>query len=347
MSDAEQPSVGTEQSAPAPAAADDTKRVAFILDLLHTANGQRLTRGDLNPKLKSKRGAEAGLNPELATPVLQACADKGYLQATKAGRSVAYSLTEAGAAHLETIRPSLASLKPSRSAGRIVPPASEEVRKRRVHFLLLQVLEAPGHSTTDTEANGRHKSFGTQSLGLNAATSGQLRRELAAQGLLDMTGTGRSTLFSLTRAGQLRLGNGEFLPDRDLTLSGKTLNDLLEAAREVGKQFTSDTRESHAPVDLEKALQDAYSELRRERYATSGLVPIHELRAEIRKRFGEVSARHDVFDAAVNSLRLNRGMRIIPIADHAKATPQQIQDSIQGVGEVLFYLEAAHESAVL
>ncbi len=85
----------------------------------------------------------------------------------------------------------------------------------------------------------------------------------------------------------------------------------------------------------------------RERHAVGGLVPIHEVRAAVRKQFGETAARHDVFDEVVLGLWRTQKLRLTPITDHAKATPDQLQDAIPGVGEILFYLEPAHAPAIV
>jgi hypothetical protein len=77
------------------------------------------------------------------------------------------------------------------------------------------------------------------------------------------------------------------------------------------------------------------------------LVPIHEVRAEVLAQFGPAAARHDVFDEAVLGLWRAKQVRLTPIADRGKVTPQQLQDAIPGVGETLYYLEGAHESAAV
>jgi hypothetical protein len=318
--------------------------------MLASAPDRRLTRGELNKKLNNRGAALVGLTPESASPVLELCSQKEYVQSNSVRRTVAYVLTAAGAAHLDTIRTLHPILNSPQSRGRVIPPANDQIRDYRASYLLLQVLKDPGQSPSETEANRQLDSYGRQGLELNAATALQVRQELVAQGFLTLSGAGRSLRYGITRAGRLKLGNAEFPVDPTFKLTGRTLNALLEAAREVGKQFAPlsvDASGSPDRAELEKAVLAECAELRREQYAVSGLVPIHEVRAEIRKRFGDASARHDVFDEVVLGLWREKAFRLTPIADHARATPQQLQDSIPGVGEVLFYLEAAHEPAAV
>jgi hypothetical protein len=49
-----------------------------------------------------------------------------------------------------------------------------------------------------------------------------------------------------------------------------------------------------------------------------------------------------LFDDVVLELWRDKRIRLTPISDHARATPEQLQNAIPGVGEILFYMEAAH-----
>src|SRR3982751_2381827 len=79
---------------------DDKLPMAFLLRLLSTAPDRRLTRGELNKRLRIKAAGAVGLTPELARPLLERCSDQGYLRADTGRRTAAYALTEAGAAFL-------------------------------------------------------------------------------------------------------------------------------------------------------------------------------------------------------------------------------------------------------
>ena len=223
------------------------------------------------------------------------------------------------------------------------------MRDNRTGYLLLEVLKGPGQSLAQSDANDHLDTYAREGLELNAATARHLLQELAVQGLLAKLGDGKSVRYALTPSGRVKVANAEFPPRRKFTLTGHTLNALLEAAREIGKQFAARGRTGRDPdpAALERAVLAAFEELLRERHAVGGLVPIHEVRAEVRSRFGDPASRHDVFDEVVLHLWRAKKFRLTPIADHAKATPAQLGDAIPGVGETLFYLESAHAPATV
>jgi hypothetical protein len=174
---------------------------------------------------------------------------------------------------------------------------------------------------------------------------------LAGQGFLTITRNGRTERYTLTDAGRLHLGTLPFYDSFRFRLTGRVLNDLLEAAREADKQFAPSqatsgvypVSEHPSKAELERTILDKFEAMRRERYSVAGLVPIHEVRADVRERLGLAAAGHDVFDEAVLRLWRDKKVRLTSIADRGKATPEQLQDGIPGVGETLFYLEAVRE----
>ena len=83
----------------------------------------------------------------------------------------------------------------------------------------------------------------------------------------------------------------------------------------------------------------AYSDLVRKR-----MVPIHEIRTFVRRRLGDAAARHDSLDSVLLEMRRRMSWRVIPISDRSRATAEELQDAVPGVGETLFYLEADRES---
>jgi DNA-binding PadR family transcriptional regulator len=350
MTDAEPTSTGTPPTAAPDSTTANDRRTALLLHVLATATGRRLTRGDLNKKLRTKAAQSAGLAPESVRPLLDGCAAGGLLRVETAPRRVEYALTDAGLARLDTMRPLLPDVKHQGTRGKIIPPSNDQVSDLRIGYLLLEVLKAPGQSLGDAEANDHLDTYARDGLELNATTARHLWRELATQGLLARSGEGRFARYALTPAGRVRLANAEFPAGRKFTLTGEVLTALLEAAREVGKQFASapgDQAEHPSGADLEQAVLAAFGALLRERHAVGGLVPVHEVRAEVRRRFGDAAARHEVFDEVVLRLWRAKKLRLTPIADHAKATPAQLSDGIPGVGETLFYLEAAHAPAAV
>jgi DNA-binding MarR family transcriptional regulator len=323
---------------------DDQPRLAFLLLLLSAAPHRRLTQGDLKRKLRTRAAASRGLTPESAGALLGRCEAQGHVRREQTRRTVTYTLTDAGAAHLSTL-----GAPPLAVRGNIVPPANDQIRTYRTAYLLFEVLRAPGQSLAEAEASDHVSDYARDRLDLNVATARHLWKEFAAQGLLTRSGEGRIARYSLTPAGRVKLANADFPKDREFRLKGDALAALLEAAREVGKQFTPEPSEpGESPVDdarLERAVLAAFEELLRERHTVTGMVPIHEVRAEVRRRLGDRATRHDTFDPVVVRLRQTGQFRLVPITDQSGAEAEQLQASIPGVGETLFYLEVAHEPA--
>ena len=111
MPDAESTPTGTPFTAPVPSPPDDVRRQAFLLHLLANAPERRLPRGELNKKLRTKAAAAVGLAPEAVSSLLDRCSSGGYLRVETAPRLVAYTLTDAGAAQLDTMRSLLPEVK--------------------------------------------------------------------------------------------------------------------------------------------------------------------------------------------------------------------------------------------
>lgn len=331
----------TPVSAAAVAApAVEVAKVRFVLECLATVADKSLTRGKLNEKLDTKRAQAVGLSPTAAVPVIEECIRMGHLRAVTGPRSVRYTLTENGQEYLTRTQPR-------------ADQVSDEVRRNRVSYLLLKVLEAPKETLRDADAAGCLNTYAREGLELNATSTRKLWGELATEGMLSKTAEGSAFRYTLTEAGRLRLGNAEFPATRKFDMHGKTLNALLEAAREVGKQFApavpaaAQAPLSATPESVEETVLSAFEELRRERYSVSGLVPIWEVRAEVRQKHGSAAGEPDRFDEVVLGLWRAKKLRITPITDRSKATPQQLQDGIPGADEILFYLEVAHEYATV
>jgi predicted transcriptional regulator len=334
----------THAGAPQETAAEHRPQ-AYLLHLLAAAPSRSLKQGELNKRLKTKAAEQTGTGPSVATDQLQRLATAGLVRIAQTKRAVVYELTDAGAARLDGLKDLLPPTRPVGGRGKIVPPSNEQVRGYRTGYLLLQVLRSPRQSVTEADANAQLDAYARETLELNAATASHLRQELVGQGRLARSGSGRGASYTLTPAGRLALGNAAFPPDRTFPVGGRLLNDLLEAAREVGKQFAAVPAAPPAATDIEAAILAAFEELLRERHGATGLVPISEVRAAVRRRLGEAAGRHESFDEEVLGLWRAKRVRLTPIADHGKATPEELRDAIPGLGETLFYLEPAGEPA--
>lgn len=316
------------------------RRNAFLLQILATAPGLR--HGQLSRKLKTKGAQAIGLGNATLPDLIATHEAAGLITVTKAKRTRTYELTESGTARLANLEKVLDPV-PGRG---FKAPASEQVRKCRTEYLLRQVLHEGNATTSDAEANKRLDTYARESLELNASTANFLRRELVSKGLLTAQGTGPRVVYSLTSDGRLALGNAQFEDGIVFHLPGLVLNRLLEAAREVGGQFGHQPAKPPAsPEELRHAILESFEELLREEHGVTRLVPIHQVREAVWKKFGSTSARHDVFDEAVLSLWRTQRLGIVPITDPSKATPEQLRDSIPGEGDTLYYLEVAHEPA--
>ena len=327
---------------------------AWLLDQIARAADQKLKRGEANRAIPASLKRTLGLDAATASRCRAEMVSEGLLGTEREKRVESFHLTDRGRAYLEQHRQAIPALPARRGRG-IAPPSNPDVQKFRVSYLLLQLLEADGQTRSQTEAN----KFGAirDRLELNAATAKAIRHELAEQGFLTIVPHGRSEAYTLTAAGRLQLGTLAFDGDFEFKLKGRVLNELLEAAREAAREFTAAPAEGDrlpvtvpseavAPsaVQLEEAVLRAFDELLRERHTVAGMVPIHEVREEVRKQLGESAARHDVFDRAILGWWQAGRLRLVPITDGTKASLEQLQASIPGTGETLFFLESAHES---
>jgi hypothetical protein len=160
--------------------------------------------------------------------------------------------------------------------------------------------------------------------------------------------------YTLTERGKQRLFASEQYPTAELKMTGQFFNDFMAAVKE------SPFRESAAPqepaksgpvappqpsasADLTDTILREFRELLREKYSRTGMVPIHEVRQRIAERLGTEAARHDFFDAQLHRLRQADRLRMVPISFLGDATPEQLNDSVPGVNETLFYLEPAQD----
>ena len=112
------------------------------------------------------------------------------------------------------------------------------MRQQRFSYLMLQLLRA--HNYTLSQGQARITDSLGKGLNLNAATAWHVRHELAERGYVEIHLSGHTERYVLTQAGKLYLGtldHADFKERYRYQLSGKVLNELLEAAREAAKTF--------------------------------------------------------------------------------------------------------------
>lgn len=336
-------------SPPATGADQLTPRV-YLLDQIARGPAAGASGGNLNKKIPAAVRRSLELTNPAANRVRDELAADGLLRKAKAGRTTTFALTDDGRAFLDHHRAKLPPPKGFKS------PSNDRVIEFRTIYLLLRTLAAESETEPDRStraaANKFEKSW-VDTLELNVATADYLRIGLCGRGFLTMTKAGPTPEFALTPSGRSELGSWGFdkLAEFELKFTGKTLNALLEAAREVGKQDLAAEpaaappalRPTATPDDIDRAIAAAFNDLLREEFAVSGMVPIHRVRAVIRDSLGDAAARHDAFDPAVLRLWQVGELRLFPITDLSKASPDELRDSIPGTGETLFYLEAVRD----
>ena len=326
----------------------------FLLQQVAQADNQRLTRGEANRKLTKAVSKSLGLDPDTAHRIREKMAGEQLLTITKKGASTSYQLTPHGRDYLRTAEP----YPP--------PPAiPEHLLPYMKAFILLELFLKRGETATKGELERRlprasqrttakrKASSPLQELGLTAGpVADRVRQLLAEKGYITVAKVGRAIRCTLTSDGLEYLTTLQQYPEIKFNVAAEQLNQLMRASREASfraPEAAPAARVEAQPTaaELEKSLFEAFEELRREKYQRSGMVPIYEIRRQVAARLGPTAARHDVFDEAAKQLWRSGRVRMVSIAEPDKATTDQLRDSIEGIGETLFYLEAAHEHAVL
>jgi DNA-binding PadR family transcriptional regulator len=346
----------TRHGAPATSTLADRQR-AFLLGQLAAAPDRRLGKGEANKHLPKEIGLSAGEANRLRDTLRR----EGYLQTSREKRALYYELTDEGEAYLQTLPP-YAPPAP-RAKGKANLDVDDDVRRWRKSYLLMQVLAGSGNSLSQPEANKKITRGIREHLELTAATANHLRQEFVDEHLLAVEMVGRQPHYTITAQGEMALGASEFYPAVEWKLKGEIINRLLEVVRTSAKQFerpedgTAAGESAHAAAHhvpsslsleaLAVAVMASVRHLLQEKYHFSGLVPIHEVRSEIREEYGADSAEHSVLDEVLLALEHERRLRLVSLSDLSEATPEQIEGAVRGVGETLFYIGTAHEPAAV
>jgi predicted transcriptional regulator len=332
---------------PAPPEERTARLKAVLLYQLLDAPGERLTAGEANRKLTQGTKKALGLGNESANRLREEMVAQGLLRTVKEDRKVYYTLTEQGRERARALqRPQV----PTRPQRRTVDESQidEKLRDDQRAYLLLQLFLAPGHTLTQKAANDKLTDAIQKKLRLTKTLANQRRQALAEQGYIQLGKSGRSQQYTLTRDGKHYVGATPQNEEFDFRLKGSQLNALLEAAREASAELAAPAEpRGPTPEELAEAVLAEFEELLREKYAETGLVPIHEVRARLAGRHGERAARHDVLDETIRGLWQQGRLGLVAISDPQKATSEQLSASIPGSGnETLFYLESAHGQPV-
>lgn len=233
---------------------------------------------------------------------------------------------------------------------------SEELREAQKAYLLLQLLNAEEQTLTRGEANKFRDLSKAAKISLNfhkVAAANYRRERLADMNYLTIT-PARAIQYTLLPDGRDYLAACvRHLSNVEFRIKGKTLNTLIALAHESSFRPRPATNPPDAgttdaaPAQLADAVLDLFEELRRERHSRSGLVPIHEVRQRIAQRYSAAAARHDILDEVILGLWRDKRIGLEGISDLGSATEQQLNDSIPGVGNTIFYLEVPRDQPAL
>lgn len=97
--------------------------------------------------------------------------------------------------------------------------------------------------------------------------------------------------------------------------------------------------------EIKSHVLDSAKNLAMTEHSGDKLVPIWKLRDEVRKKYGDEAAKHSVFDDLVMSLYRDGKAHPIAISDRSKASRGQLDNSIKGQGNTLFYLDFNQDEA--
>lgn len=223
---------GTAETPAGSAVAERDYQKAYLLRQLEEAHGGRLTKGKANrfPRLVQR---ELNLIPTTANALRDELIQEGFVSTARKGGSITYELTDAGRVHLATLPQKALSADGGET---VEAEVTEEVRQFRRSFLLFQLFESEGQALEQKVIN-RFREPGRKFLDLRAPVANEFRKVLEQEGLIEVDRQGKNATYRLTAAGREELGATAHFPDIELTLQGRVLNELLEAARDSAKQF--------------------------------------------------------------------------------------------------------------
>jgi|GEM_PF-5105186 len=320
-----------------------------LLRILERPADGRLSAGDLKKKLGlgSKKGSADSLDASEADQALTELIAKGLIAVVGGAQdglhprpNASYRLTKEGKHQLRPARPDI----------------PEEQLQAQEAFILLQVFRAKEQKLTRSELNGKLKSraaVGQLEFDVKAspATVDYHLAELVDKGSLIEQKRGVSVSYSLhAEHGAKALASVKQHEAVSFTMTGETLNALLAAARQskaaepkvedssqVDGFIASVSQQAAHPLDPYHIMKYV-DQLRSDKYAGNDKIPIHEVRRLIADHHGEEASSHSTFDPLIKQMRSNGQLRLIAISNSGDATQAQLDDSIPGMNETLFYI---------
>lgn len=289
-------------------------------------------------------GAKEGADAEDADRALSALIEQGLVAVVGGAKdglhprtNASYRLTEAGRHQL----------RPSK------PEISDELLQAQEAFILLQVFRSKDQTLTRSELVGKLKTKAAMgNLEFNVKDEPETvdyhLASLVEKGSLVRERRGASFGYRLDpEKGAGALAAVKQHDAVTFTMSGETLNALLEAARgsvpaeSVASELPAieePTIAATVPMPEPQDIERYIDRLRSDRFAGKDQVPIHEVRRLVAEHHGEEAASHPAFDPLLKRMRSEGQLRLIAISDNRDATQEQLDDSIPGMNETLFYI---------
>ncbi|SIN91218.1 hypothetical protein SAMN05444166_1578 [Singulisphaera sp. GP187] len=302
----------------------------------------RLSAGEIKKKLKmaSKSGPEAEAD---ADQTLIDLLEKGLITVSGGAKdgphprpNAAYRLTDKGRHFLRPARPDLA----------------DEQLQTQEAFILLQVFRAKEQKLTRSELNGKLKTraaMGQLEFDVKAApvTVAYHLAALVEKGSLVEERRGVSVSYRLNREeGARALAAVKQHDGVSFTMTGETLNALIAAARQATPSplelQVPQVAKPASPTNSRPLGPDAIvayiTQLQADLYSGKDLIPIHEVRRLVAEHHGAEAAGHPSFDPLIKQMRSEGQLRLIAISDNRDATQKELDDSIPGMNETIFYI---------
>ena len=329
-----------------------------LLRLFERATEGRLSAGDLKKKLApgSKKAPAAGLDEPGADRALAGLIEEGLLVTSGGAKDAhhprpkaSYRLTDKGRDQLRPTKPEVA----------------DSQLKAQEAFILLLVFRAEMSPTqsgktslTRSELNGKLQTkAATEQLEFDVKAAPETvayhLATLVDKGCLVEEKRGASVGYRLEpEKGPRALASATQHDAVSFTMNGHTLNTLLAFARKSDPAATKTEPDESLEIgeapDIEPApeappvgpreIEKYVAHLRSGPYAGKDLIPIHEVRRLVAEHHGAEAAGHPAFDPLLMEMRSEDQLELIAISDNRRATSQQLDDSIPGVNETIFYI---------
>jgi predicted transcriptional regulator len=317
-----------------------------ILRLLENAKNGFLKASEIRKKLlpRMKKGSEAvprvpDVDHALAT--LIARGDIEIIGESKEASGAAYRLTEDGKAHNQPLRPDF----------------SDQQLQAQEAFILLQIFRVKEPWLTRSDLNKKldtKTAVAQLELDFRAApeTITYHLRELVRKNYIDKEKESRYEKYRFNpEHGPTGLATAKQHDAVTFNMNGEMLNALVAAlygARASEPQIIESPRAAEPapepmpvpkvtslePSDVTKCIE----QLRSNEFTGKDMIPIHAVRKSIASRHGDHAASHGVLDQIIKNLWSDGRLSVIAISDNRDATQQELNDSIPGMNETLFYI---------